>query len=199
MQAAVFKVIHGHSSPLFQPIDPRVTLSFDTDAIIRRNAMNVSELARSANTTSETVRHYTDIALLRPTRNPDNHYRQYNHDDLRRLIFALQARSLGFTLADIRLLVDESEAGVSPCATTRQLIEQRLDEVNHRIEELHRLSHRMRGALNAWETHPDCAGGDERICALIGSFVDHDTSDGNSADPKSILSERTPLKGKAHV
>jgi MerR family transcriptional regulator, Zn(II)-responsive regulator of zntA len=158
--------------------------------------MNVSELARKANTTSETVRHYTDIELLRPTRNPDNHYRQYSHDDLRRLNFALQARSLGFTLTDIRLLVDESESGVSPCATTRQLIEQRLDEVNHRIEELHRLSHRMRGALTAWETHPDCAGGDERICALIESFTDDDTPSAHQEGSNNGLSE---LEERTHA
>ena len=45
--------------------------------------MNVSELARRGATTSETVRHYTDVGLLRPSRNPDNGYRQYGRDDLR--------------------------------------------------------------------------------------------------------------------
>ena len=136
--------------------------------------MNVSELARRASTTSETVRHYTDIGLLRPQRNPDNGYRLYDRDDLRRLTFALQARSLGFTLADICQLVEESESGHSPCATTRQLIEQRLAEVEGRIRELRRLSGRMQEALAAWkqqapccDTEPDAAS----ICPLIESFV----------------------------
>lgn len=132
--------------------------------------MNVSELARRGATTSETVRHYTDLGLLRPVRNPDNGYRRYSRDDLRRLHFALQARSLGFTLGDICTLVEESESGRSPCATTRQLIEQRLEEVEQRIVELTRLGGRMRSALKAWDDHPDCAGGDERICVLIDSF-----------------------------
>ena len=136
--------------------------------------MNVSELARRGATTSETVRHYTDVGLLRPSRNPDNGYRQYSRDDLRRLHFALQARSLGFTLNDIRTLVEESESGRSPCSTTRQLIEQRLHEVEQRIAELTRLSARMRSALDAWDDHPDCAGGDERICVLIDSFSDEE-------------------------
>ena len=132
--------------------------------------MNVSELARRADTTSETVRHYTELGLLRPARNPNNGYRLYNRDDLRRLHFALQARSLGFTLADICELVAESESGQSPCSTTRLLIEQRLADVETRIKELRRLSKRMRGALAEWNDHPDCAGGDERICVLIDSF-----------------------------
>lgn len=138
--------------------------------------MNVSQLARRAGTTPETVRHYTDVGLLRPTRNPDNGYRCYGRDDLRRLEFALQARSLGFTLSDIATLIDESEGGRSPCATTRQLIEQRLAEVEQRIAELTRLSARMRTALHAWDDHPDCAGGDERICVLIDSFSEEGAS-----------------------
>lgn len=138
--------------------------------------MNVSQLARRAGTTPETVRHYTDVGLLRPTRNPDNGYRCYNRDDLRRLEFALQARSLGFTLSDIATLIDESEGGRSPCATTRQLIEQRLADVEQRIDELTRLSARMRTALHAWDDHPDCAGGDERICVLIDSFSEEGAS-----------------------
>ena len=138
--------------------------------------MNVSELARRAATTSETVRHYTDIGLLRPRRNPDNGYRLYDRDDLRRLNFALQARSLGFTLADICQLVKESETGHSPCATTRQLIEQRLAEVEARIRELRRLSGRMQEALTAWKQQPACcdetpASEAASICPLIESFA----------------------------
>lgn len=134
--------------------------------------MNVSALARRAGTTAETVRHYTDLGLLRPRRNPDNGYREYDQADLHRLEFALRARSLGFTLADVQLLITESESGNSPCATTRQLIEQRLVEVEARIAELRELSRRMRTALDAWRGHPDCAGGDERICTLIDSFAE---------------------------
>lgn len=133
--------------------------------------MNVSELARRAGTTSETVRHYTDIDLLRPSRHPENGYRQYSRDDLRRLNFTLQARSLGFTLADINTLVRASESGQSPCATTRTLIEQRLGEVETEIRQLRQLSSRMRTALNDWSGQPDCPGGDERICGLIDSFT----------------------------
>lgn len=139
--------------------------------------MNVSTLAKRADTTAETVRHYTDLGLLRPRRNPDNGYREYDQSDRRRLEFALRARSLGFTLADIQLLVAESESGNSPCATTRELIEQRLQEVEARISELRRLSRRMHTALDAWRSHPGCAGGDESICTLIDSFTEAHADD----------------------
>ena len=72
--------------------------------------MRVSDLARKTGTTTETVRHYTDIGLLQPVRDPNNGYRRYGNTDLRLLRFALKARSLGFTLADIQSLAEASRS-----------------------------------------------------------------------------------------
>lgn len=47
--------------------------------------MRVAQLAKAAAVSPETVRHYTDLGLLRPTRNPDNGYQQYSNADLQRL------------------------------------------------------------------------------------------------------------------
>ena len=128
--------------------------------------MNVSQLARRAGTTADTVRHYTELGLLRPARNPANGYREYGKNDLTRLNFSLQARSLGFTLQDIGALIAESDAGHSPCQHTRSLIEQRLAEVEARIAELTRLSERMRSAMSQWSTTP----GNGTVCGLIQSW-----------------------------
>src|SRR5699024_7332540 len=142
------------------PVTPRRT-DYPPSGILRPNrcfaeaCMRVSDLARKADTTAETVRHYTDLGLLTPERNPDNGYRHYGARDLQRLRFALKARSLGFTLGDIGLLVDASENGEAPCAQTRQLIETRLAQVEARIEELHLLKERMRSAMAAWADAPD--------------------------------------------
>lgn len=132
--------------------------------------MNVTQLARRAGTTADTVRHYTEIGLLKPARNPANGYREYGKNDLSRLNFSLQARSLGFTLQDISALIAESDAGHSPCQHTRSLIEQRLAEVEARIDELTRLSNRMRSAMKQWATTPDCAPGNGTVCGLIQSW-----------------------------
>lgn len=132
--------------------------------------MNVSQLAQRVGTTADTVRHYTELGLLSPARNPLNGYREYSHHDLSRLEFVLQARSLGFTLADIKSLLEESDAGKSPCQHTRSLIEQRLQEVEQQIAELTRLSTRMRKAMQAWATQPDCAPDETSVCGLIASW-----------------------------
>lgn len=134
--------------------------------------MRVSDLARKAGTTTETVRHYTDIALLKPERDPSNGYRRYGNTDLRLLNFALKARSLGFTLADIQALADASREGETPCGQVRTLIETRLEQVERQIAELQSLSLRMRSAMEQWQGSPDCRLDDGRVCGLIDTFVD---------------------------
>ncbi|ARB45906.1 MerR family transcriptional regulator [Alloalcanivorax xenomutans] len=132
--------------------------------------MRVTDLARRADTTTETVRHYTDLGLLAPRRNSHNGYREYGAEDLRRLRFALKARSLGFTLSDVSELMSASGAGQTPCPRVRDLIETRLGEVEERIQELQALSQRMRQAMAAWENTPDRHLADGRVCGLIDSF-----------------------------
>ena len=134
--------------------------------------MRVSDLARKAGTTTETVRHYTDIGLLQPVRDPNNGYRRYGNTDLRLLNFALKARSLGFTLADIQALADASREGETPCGQVRTLIETRLEQVERQIAELQSLSLRMRSAMEQWQGSPDCRLDDGRVCGLIDTFVD---------------------------
>ncbi|MBD3645320.1 MAG: MerR family transcriptional regulator [Alcanivorax sp.] len=134
--------------------------------------MRVSDLARKAGTTTETVRHYTDIGLLQPARDPNNGYRRYGNTDLRLLRFALKARHLGFTLTDIQSLADASRHGESPCGQVRMLIETRLEQVETQISELKSLSQRMRTAMAEWQTSPDRRLDDGRVCGLIDTFVD---------------------------
>ena len=136
--------------------------------------MRVSELAKQANTTAETVRHYTEIGLLSPSRDSHNGYRHYRAEDLRLLRFALKARSLGFTLGDIQSLTQASREGETPCGQVRTLIENRLTQVEARIAELQALSTRMRDAMNEWQGAPDCRLDDGRVCGLIDSFVGDD-------------------------
>ncbi|SEF62653.1 DNA-binding transcriptional regulator, MerR family [Alcanivorax sp. DSM 26293] len=134
--------------------------------------MRVSDLARKTGTTTETVRHYTDIGLLQPVRDPNNGYRRYGNTDLRLLRFALKARSLGFTLADIQALAEASRHGETPCGQVRTLIETRLQQVEDRIAELQSLSQRMRTAMAEWQTVPDQRLDDGRVCGLIDTFAD---------------------------
>ncbi|MDR9440409.1 MAG: MerR family DNA-binding protein [Halomonas sp.] len=132
--------------------------------------MKVSELARLAGVTAETVRHYTRERLLHPERHPDNGYQLFGQDDLDRLRFIQRARTLGFGVAEIRDILDHADHGDSPCPMVRDLLASRLPQIRERIRELQSLASRMEQALAAWDEMPDGTPDGHSLCRLIESF-----------------------------
>ncbi|RTR03360.1 MerR family transcriptional regulator [Halomonas nitroreducens] len=132
--------------------------------------MKVSELARQAGVTAETVRHYTREGLLQPERNPGNGYQLYDGTDLERLRFIQRARTLGFGVAEIREILEHADQGDSPCPLVRDLLASRLPEIRARIRELEALATRMEQALDAWADMPDGTPDGHSLCRLIESF-----------------------------
>lgn len=132
--------------------------------------MKVSEMARLAGVTAETVRHYTREGLLHPSRHPDNGYQLFGQEDLDRLRFIQRARTLGFGVAEIRDILDHADHGDSPCPMVRDLLASRLPQIRERIRELESLASRMEQALAAWEEMPDGTPDGHSLCRLIESF-----------------------------
>lgn len=132
--------------------------------------MKVSELARQAGVTAETVRHYTREELLHPERHPENGYQLFGQGSLERLRFIQRARTLGFTVAEIRDILDHADHGDSPCPLVRDLLASRLPEIHARIHELQALATRMEEALDAWAEMPDGTPNGHSLCRLIESF-----------------------------
>ena len=72
---------------------------------------SVQEIARTAGTTSRTLRHYDSIGLLRPSRTGENGYRYYDQASLVRLQRILLLRDLGLGLPAIaEVLAHEPDA-----------------------------------------------------------------------------------------
>ena len=70
----------------------------------------IAEVARIANTTSRTLRHYDEVGLVRPSRVGENGYRYYDRDALVRLQRVLMLREMGFGIPAIgELLADQSD------------------------------------------------------------------------------------------
>jgi len=135
-------------------------------------AMMVTELARAASVTPHVVRHYTRIGLLKPFRNEGNGYKLYNRNDLHRLMFIRRAKYLGYTLADVRGILDEARHGNSPCPHVRQIIQKRIEQNRLKLAELTRLQDRMEDALEEWRSLPDGMPDGNSVCYLIETMAE---------------------------
>ena len=84
--------------------------------------MIANEVAKTAGVSANVVRYYSRIGLLNPTRNPDNGYREYTPQDVIRVRFIRKAKWLGFTLKDVKVILEEADSGKSPCGEVRRII-----------------------------------------------------------------------------
>ncbi|KND59826.1 putative transcriptional regulator LiuR of leucine degradation pathway, MerR family [Candidatus Burkholderia verschuerenii] len=79
----------------------------------------ITELAREFDVTPRAIRFYEDQGLLAPAREGSNGLRRvYSARDRTRLKLTLRGKRLGFTLSEIRALLDLYD---SPIGTTTQL------------------------------------------------------------------------------
>lgn len=134
--------------------------------------MRVNEIATKTGVTPDTVRYYTRIGLLTPTKNAENGYKNYNSQDEKRLNFIIKARHLGFSIVEIQEIVKLSDDGRSPCCRVREIVRHRLEEAERTIEELQQLHDRMKRAADTWSDMPDSDPGDETVCNLIEMWED---------------------------
>ena len=141
----------------------------------------VTELAKRCNTTPHAVRYYTRMGLLRPKRHPDNGYRLYGTGEVPWLKFVQRAKSLGYTLKEIKEIMHDADDNKSPCPRVREILMKRIDENRQRLNELLALQTRMEQALRQWEDMPDGVPDGHSVCHLIESVV---------SDTEEIVSAR---------
>jgi DNA-binding transcriptional MerR regulator len=137
--------------------------------------LTVALLAKKSGNTPHAVRYYSRIGLLSPTRNPENGYRQYKPSDVSWLRFIRQAKELGYTLHEIQEIMQDRVQGNSPCPKVREILQRRIVENRHHLQELLQLQDRMEAALVQWSNIPDSKVDDHSVCHLIESVISSNT------------------------
>ena len=136
-----------------------------------RGMLKIGEVSKRSGVGVEALRFYEKSGLLdRPSRTFSG-YRVYSADVLERLAFIKQAQALGFSLDEIRRIVEDARRGESPCDEVREIVRRRLSELDERLRELHRYRDELRHTLAEWDEVGRAPG---HICGLIeGSEVEH--------------------------
>ena len=134
--------------------------------------MTASVLAKKADVPLFTVRYYTRIGLLKPSRDLRNGYKVYKPADLDRLKFISAAKELGFTLSEIEEILDHAAHSESPCPMVRDIVEKRVRENKEKIRELKRLQARLESAVDMWRSMKNSQPDGHSVCRLIESFAE---------------------------
>ncbi len=111
--------------------------------------MQIGIVAKKIGVSVDAIRFYERNALLpRPLRTPGG-FRQYGESDVETLGFIRRVQSLGFTLREVRDLLELRRSRLQPCAPVRRRLEEKLTDVQQKVSDLQKLEHELRLALRS--------------------------------------------------
>lgn len=131
------------------------------------STFSIGQLADRAGVAIDTVRYYERNGLLAPAGRLASGYRRYSVMELKRLRFIRRAKSLGFSLADIRGLLALSEE--PDVAKVKQAAQRKLADVEQRLAELERIRTGLHTLIAACPGH-----GRAEACPILNALTQED-------------------------
>lgn len=132
------------------------------------STLSIGQLAKRAGVAVDTIRYYERDGLLNPSGRLPSGYRRYGEPELKRLTFIRRAKALGFSLADIRVLLSlSSQRNV---AKVKRAAETRLADVEARLRELERVRAGLQTLIAACPGH-----GDPAKCPILAALGDEES------------------------
>jgi len=127
-----------------------------------KSSDTIGGLAKAAGVGVETVRYYQRRGLLPEPPRPPGEVRRYGDEDVRRLRFIRSAQAAGFTLAEIKELLDLDAS--DDRARARELAEARVAAIDEKIAELQQARDALAGLATA------CARTRAGACPILTAF-----------------------------
>ena len=127
-----------------------------------KSSDTIGGLANAAGVGVETVRYYQRRGLLAEPARPPGEVRRYGTEDVRRLRFIRSAQAAGFTLNEIKELLDLDSS--DDRARARELADARVAAIDAKIAELGEARDALAGLATA------CARKRGGACPILSAF-----------------------------
>ena len=125
----------------------------------------IGAIAKRTGCTVPTIRYYEEIGLLPSAVRSDSGQRNYGKVALRRLTFIRRCRDFGFSIDQVRELVDLVDHPERPCLEVRDIAAGHLSEVQRKLDELKALEKSLKAFVCSCDTA--CAGGAAVDCTIL--------------------------------
>ena len=125
---------------------------------MKSSAIAIGDVAARFGLETHVLRHWEDVGLLRPDRDPAGR-RRYTDDDLVRVAVILRSKAAGMSLEQIAVLLDEE------APSRHEVLEAHLTDLAARMREMERSREMTEHALR-------CRSHDITQCPRFRSFLD---------------------------
>ena len=96
----------------------------------------IGKLAKNCGVNIDTIRYYERQDLLLPVERTKSGYRRYSNDSIKRLKFIRKSQGLGFTLQEIKNLLNLAEVENADCGDVRACAREKIAELEPRIADM---------------------------------------------------------------
>ena len=129
--------------------------------------LTIGELSARAGVTTEAIRYYEREGVIPPAeRGGAGRYRRYGAADAERLQFVRRARELGFSLNEVRGLLDLAKGDPGrPCGDVNRIAQAHLSQVELKLTQLKALRAELRRLIRACEADASLAN-----CTLLSAL-----------------------------
>lgn len=127
---------------------------------------HIGDFSKRTGVPARTIRYYEAMGLLRRPLRSRHGYRLYTLDAAERLRFIRTARGAGFSLKEIREILNLADEGKIPCRSVLQRVRHRSEDLDRQIAEMIEMKSKLEGFLKRWTTNLPRPAPKE-ICPII--------------------------------
>lgn len=129
--------------------------------------MKIGQIAKACGVRIDTLRYYEKEGLIQPLTRTDAGYREYDGRAIDQMRFIIKAKTLGFSLQEIRELLSlRIDREHHPCSEVKELAEAKLASIEAKIAELQRMHVTLKRMSDM------CCGGPEPAtqCSILDAL-----------------------------
>lgn len=108
-------------------------------------------LAKAAGVSTDTLRHYERLGVLKKPPRTQGGYRLYPPEALDRVLLVRNALASGFTLQELTSILRVRDAGGAPCRQVAELAREKVHKLDSQIAQLTHLRDSLRLTAKEWD------------------------------------------------
>lgn len=128
--------------------------------------MNIGTVAVKSGVPAKTIRYYESIGLIPSADRRPNGYRSYDDIDMHTLNFIKRARGLGFSVDEVRNLLDLWRDRQRSSAAVKAVATEHLSALDRKIAELRSMRRTLATLIER------CRGDDRPDCPILDDLAD---------------------------
>ncbi|ABW28454.1 heavy metal-responsive transcriptional regulator [Acaryochloris marina] len=133
----------------------------------RATRLKIGEVRQQTGVAVGALRYYESLELIHSDRG-DNGYRYYPQETVQQVQFIKKAQTLGFSLEEIREILNIHQQGDIPCERVQSMLQGKIEQLDHQIQQIMSFKSELEHYRDRWATNqPRPQPGD--ICPLIST------------------------------